>query len=110
MAAAAELQRRHEVGDVANREYLAGCGVEDGGGIGPAVGAGDHHPPGTLSLGEIGPALAFMFPARLPKAALAGEGGIGKMGHARSPKLHSRSEERRVGTECGSMCRTRWSA
>src|SRR3546814_7602223 len=43
MAAAAELQRRHEVGDVANREYLAGCGVEDGGGIGPAVGRSEEH-------------------------------------------------------------------
>src|SRR3546814_5633972 len=72
MAAAAELQRRHEGGDVANREYLAGSGVEDGGGIGSAVGAGDHPHPGTLSLGAIGPALAFMFPARSPRQAIAG--------------------------------------
>src|SRR3546814_11205204 len=66
MAAAAELQRRHEVGDVANREYLAGCGVEDGGGIGTAVGAGAHHHAWILYLGESGLEPPFVFAHRLP--------------------------------------------
>src|SRR3546814_12656058 len=40
-----------------------------------------------------------------------GRGGQagGKLGEARSDRLDRRSEERRVGKECVSTCRSRWS-
>ena len=61
MTPAARLERRNEVGDVANDENLAGIGVEDGRRIGPAVAAGDDDCARRLALGQFLPAPARGF-------------------------------------------------
>jgi hypothetical protein len=43
------LERRRQIGDVAHDEELAWAGVENGGGIDAAVGAGDHQRSGRLA-------------------------------------------------------------
>lgn len=43
---------RHEGGDVAHGEQFAGGGVEDHGGVGAAVGAGDDHGRRLLSVAQ----------------------------------------------------------
>ena len=61
---AVRLERRHQVGDVADDEHLAGPGVEDLRRIDPAVRAGDHHHLRALAFGQLGPALALRAPSR----------------------------------------------
>ena len=55
---AAQLERRHQVGDVAHHEDLARHGIEDLRRIDSAVGAGDHHYPRALALAQFLPSVA----------------------------------------------------
>src|SRR4249919_2190881 len=61
MTPTARLERRNEVGDVANDENLARIGVEDGGGIGTAIGTGDYNCTWRLALGQFLPSPAGRF-------------------------------------------------
>ena len=52
------FERRDEVGDVAHHEYFARVGIENDGGIGTAVGAGNDDRTRRLAFGELLPLLA----------------------------------------------------
>ena len=65
------LERRDEIGDVADDEHLARPRVENLGRIDPAVRAGDDHHPGALADRQLLPALALLLPMIDPEAAIA---------------------------------------
>ena len=67
---AARLVGRGQRSDIAGYEHLAGPGVEDFGGIGTAIGAGEDHHLRALSLGQLGPAFALMRPVVLAESAV----------------------------------------
>ena len=48
MVAAIGRIGRHEIGDIAHHEHLAGAGIEDGFRGGAGIAAGDHHDRGLL--------------------------------------------------------------
>ena len=79
--AAACLVRGCKRGDVARDEYFTGAGIEDFGGIAPAIGAGEDHHLRALALGELGPALALNGPVVLAKTAISLD-QFGHVGHA----------------------------
>ena len=62
--AAGQVQRRHQIRDVADDEDLAGRSVEDLGGIDAAVRTGDHHHLGLLPFGQLRPARALASTSR----------------------------------------------
>ena len=65
------LERRDEVGDVADDEDLARVGVEDRRRVGAAVAAGDDDRARRLAFGEFAPARLLAFVAVFAKAAVA---------------------------------------
>src|SRR5688500_12190704 len=71
VAAAAQFERRDEVGDVADAEYLARRRIENLGRLDPAVRTGDDHDLGALPLGQFGPAIALTAPFIVTKALVA---------------------------------------
>src|SRR5437763_17133717 len=65
------LIRRRETGDIADDEHLAGSSIEDLRRVDTTVGAGKDHHPWALSLGHVGPTIAFARPITLAEAAVA---------------------------------------
>ena len=86
---AAQLERRDEVGDIANDKHLSRRGVEYGRRIDPAVRTGDHHDVGRLPFRQFRPAAALRRPAVALETMIAGE-QIGKIGHDRRGKGRGR--------------------
>src|SRR3546814_19675684 len=66
---------------------------------------GKERLPGGLALRALADRLQILF-AGLHTAVELGLGDVGLLGHAHAD---DRSEERRVGKECVSPCRSRWS-
>src|SRR6185503_8935028 len=66
----ARLVGRGESGNVARDEDFTRTGVENFGGIGSAVGAGENHDFGALSFGQFRPALSLVRPAILAETAV----------------------------------------
>src|SRR5213592_286212 len=48
-------------------------------------------------------------PALLSPAPIASVSSLANNAHPRIPEKSARSEERRVGKECATLCRSRWS-
>jgi hypothetical protein len=71
MASAAGFEWRNQVSDVADHEYLARVGVEDGRRIRAAVTAGDHNRSRGLALGELLPSLPRRFETIGAKPSIA---------------------------------------
>lgn len=71
MIAARRFERRHQRGDIAHGEYLAGRGIEYLGRVGATVRTGDNHDPRILAFGKLFPACALRVPAIFIEAAVA---------------------------------------
>ena len=82
VAATISLVRRHEVGDIADNEYVARVAVKDGCRIRAAVTAGNDQRPRRLAFDEVLPAASFRFVAVAAEAPIPLD-QISKAAHGR---------------------------